>query len=469
MTGEPSHGRAYVVDDEPGSLAFARGALSRVGFEVDTFADVTEIRAALRDRPAPDLVVTDLHMPDGTGVDVLEAVQALGGDTMVVVMTGLATVKSAVDAMRRGAWDYLVKPFESPDELVSAALRAREHQRVLRRNQWLEQRVELTERFAGIVGQGARMRAVFDLVDRIAKVDTTVLVHGESGTGKELVVRAIHDRSARAGRPFVAVNCGAFAEQLLESELFGHQRGAFTGANTARRGLFEEAHGGTIFLDEIGELPLALQVKLLRVVQEQEVRPVGANTARKISVRVVSATHRDLESLVARGTFREDLYFRLNVVRIDLPPLRERLDDLPLLVKHFLDKHAARHGRPSPAPTAELLECLARHAWPGNVRELENTLERVLVLGGVGPLVDLLPATLRAPSKAPIATDEFGLPLARARDAFERNYLADVLSRANGSIAAAARMAEVDRTNLRRLLRRHGLVAGGSGDPPGSD
>jgi two-component system response regulator GlrR len=304
------------------------------------------------------------------------------------------------------------------------------------------------------------MREVDSLIDRVADVDTTVLVLGESGTGKEMVARAIHERSGRSAGRFVAINCGALAESVLESELFGHVRGAFTGAVSAHRGLFEEASGSTLFLDEVGELPLATQVKLLRVLQEREIRPVGASESRRVDVRVVGATYRDLAREVERGTFREDLYYRLNVISIMVPPLRERPEDIPALVQHFIKTHARRMGRAVERIERDALELLLRYSWPGNVRELENVIERAIVLARTATIeAVLLPDLVRVQrldrdSELPDLTD---MPLAQAKDAFEHAYLERALARAGGRVADAARTAGLDPSNLRRVLRRHAI------------
>jgi two-component system response regulator HydG len=330
---------------------------------------------------------------------------------------------------------------------------------LVERNRVLEGKLSAAERFDAIVGPSAAMQEVFSLIDSVTKVDVSVLICGESGTGKELVARAIHEGSRRGQRPFVPVNCGALTDSLLESELFGHVRGAFTGALEARRGLFEEASNSTMFLDEVGELPLATQVKLLRVLQEGEVRPVGANQAHKVDVRIVAATHRDLGQAVAEGSFRDDLFYRLNVLVIDIPPLRERREDVVALADHFIRKHAAKMGRQVLALDEECLARLCDYPWPGNARELENVIMRAMVLAKSDRLtVDLLPLQLRG-SQPAHSTDRdlAAMPLAQARDTFEREYFERALTLTHGNVAEAARMSGLDPSNLRRSLKRVGL------------
>jgi two-component system response regulator HydG len=369
-----------------------------------------------------------------------------------------------------------VKPFDSAEKLTGALARALEHKRLGDRNRYLERRLELAERYEGIVGTSRAIRNLVSLIESVAPSEATVLVLGESGTGKELVARAIHQRSRRATGPFVAVNCGAIAESLLESELFGHVKGAFTGALEGRKGIFEEAAKGTVFLDEVGELPLAIQVRLLRVLQEHKVKPVGANQERPVDVRIVAATNRDLSAEVSAGRFRQDLYYRLNVVAIETPPLRERLEDVALLAQHFLEKHGARHGRNVKTFAPGAIELLARYPWPGNVRELENVIERAVVLArgeviGESELPSVVKGT--APMSTRTRAKTIDLPLAESRAEFERRYLSDLLARVNGNLSSAAKIAGLDRSNLRRLLRRHQIEVAsmreGAQEDPGSD
>jgi DNA-binding NtrC family response regulator len=450
--------RVLVVDDDPSILRSVQRVLEGAGYHPTPASSGAEAFAALAafGNQAPDVVLTDLHLPDTTGIEIVSAIAAKHPGTPTIVMTGRATIDSAVEAMRRGAFDYLVKPFGQNEILLTAVARALSHKRLIDRNRYLEQRLVARERYEDLVGGSPRMRAVVDMANSVAPMDVTVLVLGESGTGKELVVRAIHRRSGRREGPFLAINCGALTESVLESELFGHVKGSFTGALTGRRGLFEEASGGTIFLDEVGDLPPAVQVRLLRVLQEREVRPVGSNTSRPVDVRVIAATNRDLTAEIAEGKFRQDLFYRLNVVSIEVPALRARMDDVPLLAHHFVQKHAAKHGRKVEGIEPAAMAALCAHDWPGNVRELENVMERGVVLCTQRHLsVEDLAGSVKAtrPSTEPFC-GALELPMAQAKQEFERSYLKRVLLRAHGRLTDAARLAGVDRSNFRRLLRR---------------
>jgi two-component system response regulator HydG len=461
-TAETRH--VMVVDDEPQMLRVCERLLTRERFAVTSFDDPREALAHLKARErAPDALLTDLHMPAMNGLELLEAARGLWPTLAVVMMTGKASLTSAVEAMRLGAYDYVVKPFEPLDVLVASVRRAIEHKELVERNRMLQQRLSHHERFEDLVGSSAAMREVYSVIASVAPTDATALVLGESGTGKELVARAIHKASQRSSHAFVAINCGALTESVLESELFGHVRGAFTGAVNARRGLFEEASGGTLFLDEIGELSPSTQVRLLRVLQERQIRPVGSNESRRVDVRIIAATHRDLVAAVEQGGFRQDLYYRLNVVSVEVPPLRERPEDVPLLVQHFLAKHGSRHRKNVQGIEGPALEKLTSYRWPGNVRELENVIERAIVLGRQEMIAaDLIPTEIRQASPAHVAISETPSgelsPLTEAREEFERTYLKRVLASARGNVSQAARIAGVDRSNLKRLLKRHELM-----------
>ena len=459
MGDTTSGARVLVVDDEPVVLRVVQRILEPEGYELKAVATAAEAIAILTSETAdpPDVVLTDLHLKDGTGFEVMLATKTHRPEAVTVVMSGRATLSSAVEAMRGGAYDYLAKPFDDPQILSSAVARSLGHKRLIERNRYLEQRLDMSERYEGLIGFSREMRQVVSLVDTVANTDASVLVQGESGTGKELVVRAIHARSKRRERSFVAINCGALTESLLESELFGHERGAFTGAATAHKGVFEQASGGTIFLDEVGDLPLSTQVRLLRVLQEREVRPVGSNSPRTVDVRVVAATHRDLAADVAAGKFRQDLYYRLNVVVITVPPLRDRREDIPLLATHFVRKHATRHGRKVHGLTTDALTLLAASDWTGNVRELENIVERAVVLSQSNALTEADFAHLpKADTKRNTSSSVpfQNVPFARAKHDFEKEYLERLLVHARGNLADAARIAGLDRSNMRRLLRR---------------
>jgi two-component system response regulator AtoC len=406
-------------------------------------------------------------MPGADGFELLAAVKARAPATEVVMMTGYATVADAVRAMKQGAFDYLEKPFD-PDAALAVVARAAEHARISAAARRAAA-PGAADSFHALVGGSPRMREVYALLEKAAAVDATVLLLGETGTGKELAARAIHYHSDRRERRFVAVNCGALPGELVESELFGHARGAFTGAAAARPGLFEEARGGTLFLDEVGELPLAAQVKLNRVIQEKEIRRVGDNAAIAVDVRVVAATHRDLRAEVKAGRFREDLFYRLNVLSVALPPLRERPGDVPLLAAHFLEKHARALRRELGGFEPEALARLVQYRWPGNVRELENTVERAVAVASgptIGP-ADLPPeveggadAGATAAPGAPggdLATLRYRDAVAGARDRVTREYLVALLTEFGGNVTRAAERAGMERESLHRLLRRHGL------------
>jgi two-component system response regulator HydG len=460
--------RVVVVDDDATLLGIVTRVLRAAGHEVRAHPDA---ESALADVDAEDgkldAILTDLYLPGTTGMDLLARIRERWADIPVVMMTGNATIETAVEAMRLGAYNYLLKPFSSPDEVVLTLSRAIEHARLVDRNRRLERRLDVTERFEEIVGASSRMREVFALIESVAPTDATVLVLGESGTGKELVARAIHKRSQRRDKAFVPVNCSALAETLLESELFGYVKGAFSGASSDRRGLFEEASGGTLFLDEVGDISHATQVKLLRVLQESEIKPVGATTVRKVDVRVVAATNRDLRKAIRDGAFREDLFFRLNVLPIELPPLRERRGDIAMLVQHFVAKYAERFRKSVRGVDPAALDVLVANDWPGNIRELENTIQRAVllahgeVIGRAALPREVLPAGPELPVVHTGASARaFADARASALAAFERGYLDELLVAHHGNLARAAKQAGLDRSNLRRLLRRHEIDPG---------
>ncbi len=451
--------RVVVVDDEPRLVKALELELRRAGLEVAAFTAPEEALAAIADLDA-DVLVTDVRMAGLTGLDLLRSVKARRPHVEVVLMSGFATVQTAVEALKSGAYDFLTKPFDEFDVVLRTVRKAGERKRLLDRNRELEQR---RDGDLGIVGRSHAVVELRRLVEQVARSDSTVLVTGESGTGKELVARALHARSARAAAPFVAVNGSALTDGLLESELFGHVRGAFTGATATRRGLFEEAHGGTIFLDEIGDISPAVQVRLLRVLQEGEIRKVGGDATERLDVRVIAATNVDLPRAVEQGRFRQDLYYRLNVISIAVPPLRERPEDVPVLAHHFLGRIAAETKRPAKRMSPAFLEALVAHPFPGNVRELENLVERAVVLASGDELgrAELPPAL----QPGPVAEVDLGslteLAYAEARRlmlrTFERRYFSALLRRSSGNVTAAARAAGMDRSNFRRALKASGL------------
>jgi two-component system response regulator HydG len=444
-----------VVDDLDSARQMVKRALGR-SYAVYDFPSVAEALPAL-DRAKFDAIVTDLRMPGIDGIEGLRRFKAKVPEIPVILVTAFATVETAVEAMKAGAFDYLKKPFE-PEELEIVVARAVEHGRIRRENAQLKSALSAEFSLHGMVGKSQAMKDVVAVLERIAPSDVPILIEGESGTGKDLLARAAHALSARAPGPYVALNMSAIPENLAEAELFGHEKGAFTGAEQARAGFFAEAEGGTLFLDEVGLLPAPLQPKLLRVLQDGEYIPVGSRKPRKANVRVVAATNEDLRRNVKEGKFREDLWFRLRVVPLRLPPLRERREDVPLLVEYLVKKHALRLSRPPLRPDAEAMRALIDHPWPGNIRELEHAIERGLLLarGDAITLPDL-PPELAQPAQDAAAGGAEGR-YRRARDAWEKKFLEDVLREAGGSVGRAAELAGLHRSTLYEKLARYGLV-----------
>jgi DNA-binding NtrC family response regulator len=439
----------WVIDDDAASRELLARVLGSRGWRVEQLSDGREALERLAAGVKPDLVVSDIRMAEVDGLAVTEAFHRENPETPVILVTAFGNVDGAVEAIRRGAFDYVSKPYDV-DAVQHTALRALEQRRLVAENRVLRGQLREKYRLENAVGRSETMLHVFKTAARVAASNATVLILGESGTGKELVARALHHASPRAAGPFVPVDCGAIAEGVLESELFGHVRGAFTGAQGARRGLFEEAGGGTLFLDEIGDVGSGLQARLLRALQEGTIRRVGANESVPVDARVVAATNRDLEAAVESGQFREDLYYRLNVVTIRIPPLRERREDVPLLAEHF----AAKHGRGEGATvSAEAREILLGYDWPGNVRELENVIARALALNPSGVVVPAdLPDRVRGASAEP----ERGLPLPPGvrptLDELTRRYAALVLAECGGNKTRAAELLGIDRKTLYRIL-----------------
>jgi len=454
--------RILVADDEESMRFFVRRALERDGYTVEAFDSGDRAARAFEARPF-DVAVVDLKMPGVDGLGVLERLRAADPEAAVILMTGHATIRSAVDAMRGGAFDYITKPFEV-DELLLGVERALAHRATLRENRELRRLVDTRTALGGLIGQSPAMRAVFDTVERLRESDATVLIRGESGTGKELVARALHAASSRAGGPFVPIQCAAIPEALFESELFGHEPGAFTGAVAQRRGLLEKADSGTLFVDEIGDLSLPVQAKLERALQERELVRLGGTAPIPVDFRVLAATNRDLEAMVRSGAFREELYWRLNVVPLLLPPLRDRREDVPLLVDHFLQLAVERLGVGRKTMTMEAMILLARQPWPGNVRELQNVVERLAVLHpeaeelGVGDLPEDMRAGL-ADITDTSAVDLTQLSYPDALLRFERDYLGALFARTAGNITEAARLAGLSRGHLHRKARQVGVDA----------
>ena len=447
--------RILVVDDEQSMREFLEIFLHREGYDVSTAVDVDTALAYLGSDEI-DLMITDMQMTEKAGLGFIREAHELSPETAMIVVTGFGATDSAISAMREGACDYVTKPFKV-DELRIVLEKALEKKLLSNENLRLKEELHSQSRSRNIIGNSRVMQDVHELIGQVAETKTNVLVYGESGTGKELVARAIHDQSPRSKKPFVAINCGAIPENLLESELFGHVKGAFTGAVQNKDGLFEAATGGTLFLDEIGELSHPLQVKLLRAIQEKSIRRVGDTADRKIDVRIVSATNRRLEDEVAAGRFREDVYYRLNVIQLTLPPLRDRPEDIPLLAQHFIRRFADEIGKEVEGMDGEAFDVLSTYGFPGNVRELENLIERAVALAR-GPVIGtaLLPPTVTAnPPAAPISRiDDEGVDLEALVATYERSLLSEALSNAGGIKKKAARLLGISFRSFRYRLEK---------------
>jgi len=453
-----SASRILVVEDEQAIRLALKGLLGREGYEVE-LADTGERAIELLQGEVFDLVLTDLALGRGaSGMDVLKTAKELRPETAVVMITAHGSEKIAVEAMKSGAEDYVPKPFDN-DELRVVVRRALDRHRLERENRLLLERIQRDAGFQSLIGSGAGMRRVFETIQKVAETDLSVMIRGESGTGKELVAQAIHDTSTRKHKPFVAVNCAAINRELVESELFGHEKGAFTGADSRRIGRFEAADGGTIFLDEIGDMAPETQAKVLRVLEERKLERVGSTRPIDVDVRVISATHRDLEEEVAKDAFREDLYYRLKVVAVELPPLRERSEDIPALTDRFLGQLAERLDRPHKRLAAGALSRLARHGWPGNVRELRNVLEQAAVLASGEEIEEgdlrLGDAPGSAPAAAPVVDE--GVPFAEAKrrvvEHFEREFLLRALREHDGNVSRTAQAIGMVRQSLQQKIR----------------
>lgn len=446
--------RLLVVDDEQSIRRLCMTVGEALGF-VCMEAESGEAALALLEEQPAHVILTDMVMPSMSGLEFLEKVKKLLPRTEVAVMTGHGSVETAVQAMKLGAYDYISKPFSPLEELRLFLRRMADKIRLVEENQFLRERVDSETELHGIVGTSAKIQDVLRMISRLKDTRTPVLIAGESGTGKELVARAIHFRGSFANRPFVAVDCGSLVPTLIESELFGYEKGAFTGALRSKPGLFYSANGGTIFLDEIGELPLELQAKLLRVLQEKEVRPVGSNQKVKVDVRVIAATNRDLEAEYRNGTFRKDLYFRLNVVTVHLPSLRERRSDVPMLAHWFLERHAAGA---SMSVTNAAMKCLLQYDWPGNVRELENCIERAVALGDrrIIDLSDLPPSIASASPMMESGVASPGLSTNDLED-IERATIERVFEQVKGDKVLAGKMLGISRATLYRKLKRYNI------------
>ncbi len=459
-------GQILVVDDNPNLLELIRMRLESADYDVIATGNEAEAVKAIKERLF-DLCIVDLMLANGDGLALMDEFRGINPDLPTIILTAHGSIQSAVEAMRRGAYSYLTKPFE-PADLLLQIDRALENSKLNYEIKRLKEIIHERYDFANIIARSGKMRAVLDVVSRIAKLDSTVHIHGESGTGKELIAKAIHLASDRKDKPFVALNCAALPESLLESELFGHEKGAFTGAVKSTRGLFTQAHGGTLFLDEIGDMPRATQSKLLRVLQERQFYPVGSEVPLEVDVRVIVATNKDLEDQVRKGLFRDDLFYRIHVIPVNLPPLRDRKDDIVPLLEHFLKKYNEHMKKEVRGLTPEALRKLMLHDWPGNVRELENTIEYAVamtqsdmvtedyVLQGKNLTAERAPSSLQDTIEEPSS----GLrPLKDARDAFERDYLVQVLSMTEGNVSQAAKLAGKYRADFYDLLKKHDLKA----------
>jgi two-component system response regulator AtoC len=445
--------RIMIVDDDNETLELLREIVSKEGYQVDT---AEHAQAALQkfDDIRPDVVITDVHMPGMDGLSLLTEIKNRSPETLVILLTAYGSLKTTVDGIKAGAFDYLSKPF-IVDEIRLVVRRALEHKQVLSENQALKDQLRDRYRFDNIVGSSPGMVAVYKLIARVAQTDSTVLIQGESGTGKELVARAIHANSSRRSGPFITVDSGALTESLLESELFGHERGAFTGAIAQKKGLLEKAHMGTCFFDEMANISPTLQSKLLRVLQEREIRRVGGGSSMSVDVRMIAATNKDLKPLVDAGSFREDLYYRLNVVTITIPPLRERPEDIPVLTQYFVQNYGARKEKPVSDISPEAMALLLRYPWPGNVRELEHVIERAIVLT---PNPTILPHDLPESIQETAAGSASQGSAWKTLDSLERDYILRVLDANQRDLGRASEILGIHRKTLLRKLRRYGMA-----------
>ncbi len=448
--------KILIVDDQLNTCKSLQAILKKSGYASEYTLRPEEALKRAQAEPF-DIVITDLRMPGMDGIQLLEELKKIQPRLIVIMITGYATIKSAVEAIQKGAYDYLAKPF-TPDEVRVIIDRATERLRLETENILLRQQLQSRTSFENIIGKSAALQRVFEMVKKVAGGDSNILLTGETGTGKELVARAIHNLSRRRERPFQPINCGSLAEGILESELFGHVKGAFTGAVTTRKGLLEVADGGTIFLDEISETSPSFQVKLLRVLQEGEFMRVGDTHPLRVNIRVIAATNRELEKTVDQREFRQDLYYRLKGIAIHLPPLRERLEDIPLLAYHFLGKH--RGDRKIELIEPQTLKALQGHKWPGNVRELEHVMEYAISMTeGDAIRVDDLPEELlpRLSDRGTLREGGMSSPFSKAKDEFERLYIMRLLKESNWNISEASRKAQMFRQNLQQKIRKYGI------------
>ena len=449
--------KVLVVDDEEGMRHMLSILLKREGYDVSVSEDGNSALKAMA-KNQYDFILCDIKMPDMDGLQVLEEIKKRDLEVTVIMMSAYGTIETAIEAMKLGAYDYVSKPFKK-DEIVLALKKAEERERLKKENLRLQDQVEKKYSFESIIAKSDKMQDIFQIIKKVADYDTTVLISGESGVGKELIAQAVHYNSKRKDKPFVGVNCGAIPENLLESELFGYVRGAFTDAAKDKKGLFEEAEGGTLFLDEIGELPKDLQVKLLRVLQEEEIRRLGDTKIIKMDVRIIAATLKELSVEVRERGFREDLFYRLNVMPIHIPPLRERREDIPLLAEHFFKKHTENLGKTLTGISPKAMECLIRYPWPGNVRELENVMERSVILeGSDGIQEETLSLDLGIhEKKGSISGITGGLSLKVAQRVLEEEMIKEAMKETHGNRSKAARLLEISYRALLYKIKDYGL------------
>lgn len=449
--------KILIIEDDKSMQNFLKDFLELEGYHTQLASNGREgIEMAKKD--VFDLVITDVVMPEADGVEVLKSIKGSGIDVSIIVITGHSSVRQAVEFIKMGADDYFKKPFFT-DEMLLVIERCLRHRKLTRENIELRLKLSKQEDFPEIIGDSEKIKAVLDLILKVADSNATVLIMGESGTGKELVAKAIHEKSPRKTHPFVPVNCGAIPETLLESELFGYEKGSFTGADLKKQGLFEAADTGTIFLDEVGDMGQSLQVKLLRILETGILWPVGANEGRKIDVRVIAATNKNLQKEVLKKEFREDLFYRFNVFPIALPPLKERREDIPLLTNWFLEKHKHKGKRVGISSDALKLLTYTSYSWPGNVRELENIIARATILSlGKKITIDLLPPEIRTPGVSrPFYGEVYDKPFKEARNEFERQYVEKLLRKTNNDFISASQFAGISRAYLYEIVRKHGI------------
>jgi DNA-binding NtrC family response regulator len=452
-------GRILVIEDDEEMLENYSRLLKRMDYECIMEKDSVKATEELS-RLSPDVILTDLRMPGKSGFDILSASKELNPDMPVILITAYANISTAVEAVKQGAFDFIAKPFTS-EQLRIAIERAMRQKTLTDENKQLKEQLKASSMIDEIIGKSPAIQEVIEVIKRVSQTDANILITGESGTGKELVAKAIHARSLRKPEPFIPVDCAALPENLLESELFGYEKGAFTGANTSKPGLFETAHGGTLFLDEIGEIPMTMQAKLLRAIQERQVRRLGSNKFISIDVRIISATNREIKKSVQEKTFREDLYYRLNVIQISVPPLRERRGDIPVLALHFMDRFAALNKKDIRSISPDAMGVMENYSWPGNVRELQNIMERAVVLCDADKITieDLPKEVCMAPPPLPVENLLYKDAKEAWLAAFEKNYLSSLLKGTSGNISRAAQKAGIDRKTIHRLIKRYKLNA----------